>query len=90
MEGKSVSIRVSGKVQHVGYRYYAKEGANRFGVYGFVRNQPDGTVYIEAIGTNLGIELFCEWCRKGADASRVKDIFICNLPDQDFTDFVIK
>ncbi|MBI9056948.1 acylphosphatase [Labilibaculum sp. DW002] len=90
MDGKSVSIQVSGKVQNVGYRYQAKEAANRFGVRGFVKNQPDGTVYLEVIGTNLAVELFCEWCRKGPDWAKVKDIFICNLPDQDFADFVIK
>lgn len=90
MDEKAVSIQVSGKVQNVGYRYHAKEAAIRFGVRGFVRNEADGTVYIEAEGSSLAVELFCEWCRKGPDWARVKDVFICNLPDQDFTDFVIK
>lgn len=90
MDGKSVSIQVSGRVQNVGYRYHAKEAANRFGVRGFVKNQPDGTVYAEVIGPNLAVESFCEWCRKGPDWAKVKDVFICNLPDQDFSDFEIK
>ena len=90
MEWKSVSIQVSGRVQNVGFRYHAKEAAKRFGVKGFVRNQPDGTVYAEIVGTDLGVELFCEWCKKGPDWAKVKDVFICNLPNQDFTVFVIK
>ncbi len=90
MNDKAVSIEVSGKVQNVGYRYHAKEAANRFGVRGFVKNQQDGTVYAEVVGTDLAVELFCEWCRKGPDWAKVKDVFICNLPDQDFADFVIK
>jgi len=90
MDEKTISIQVSGKVQNVGYRYHAKEAAIRFGVKGFVKNEADGTVYVEVTGTSLAIELFCEWCRKGTDWARVKDVFICNLPDQDFTDFAIK
>jgi len=90
MADKAVSIQILGKVQNVGYRYHACEAAKRFGVKGFVKNLPDGTVYAEAEGTCLAVELFCEWCKKGPDWARVKDVFICNLPEQDFADFVIK
>ena len=90
MDEKTISIQVSGKVQNIGFRYHAKEAAIRFGLRGFVKNLPDGTVYVEAVGTSLAIELICDWCRKGPDWARVKDVFICNLPDQDYSDFVIK
>jgi acylphosphatase len=74
MDGKSVSIQVSGRVQNVGYRYHAKEAANRFGVRGFVKNQPDGTVYAEVVGSNLAVELFCEWFRKGPDWDQAENL----------------
>ncbi len=35
---------VSGRVQGVGFRYFAQDAAVREGVSGFVRNRPDGTV----------------------------------------------
>ncbi|WP_372752918.1 acylphosphatase [Labilibaculum sp.] len=90
MYEKTISIRVSGRVQNVGFRYHAKEAAIGFGLRGFIKNLSDGTVYVEVVGTSLAIELFCDWCRKGPDWARVKDVFICNLPDQDYTGFVIK
>jgi acylphosphatase len=35
---------VSGRVQGVGFRYFAQDAAVREGVSGFVRNLPDGSV----------------------------------------------
>lgn len=44
-------IKVSGWVQGVGFRYRAKNAALRLGVTGWVRNEWDGTVELEAQGT---------------------------------------
>lgn len=40
----------SGRVQGVGFRATARSIARRHPVSGFVRNQPDGTVWLEAQG----------------------------------------
>lgn len=40
-----------GDVQGVGFRYRAKYGAQHLGVTGWVENEPDGTVEMEAQGT---------------------------------------
>jgi len=47
---KHVNITVKGRVQGVGFRYSAMEAAEELGIKGFVRNMPDGSVYIEAEG----------------------------------------
>lgn len=39
-----------GRVQGVGFRYYAVNKANQLGLTGWVRNLPDGTVEMEAQG----------------------------------------
>lgn len=39
---------VSGRVQGVGFRYFARRVATRLGISGWVRNLPDGAV--EAVG----------------------------------------
>ena len=48
---KHLNIHIYGKVQLVGYRFTAKMRADKLGVSGFVRNESDGSVYIEALGT---------------------------------------
>ena len=47
---KNYKIIVFGTVQGVGFRYTTKAIADNMGIKGIVRNQSDGTVYIEAQG----------------------------------------
>ncbi|RUT78433.1 acylphosphatase [Ancylomarina longa] len=90
MAEKAVSIQVFGRVQGVGFRYHTREAAKRFGVKGFVKNQIDGTVYVEAEGDGLAMDLFCDWCRKGPNWAEVIKVNICNLAPQGFMAFDIK
>ncbi len=58
MSKKAIILRVTGRVQGVGFRYYAQKKALELGVNGYVRNRPDGSVYIEAEGM---IELYISY-----------------------------
>lgn len=62
---------MSGKVQGVGYRYFAKRMADTFGLSGHVKNCPDGTVAGEVEGAVASVEAFLEALRKGPLAARV-------------------
>lgn len=84
-----VSIQVSGKVQGVYFRKYAKEEADRTGIKGFVRNQPDGSVYIEAEGSADQLKQFVEWCYKGSPLSKVEKVEIAKGALKNFPDFGI-
>lgn len=68
------SIRVTGKVQGVFFRKYTKEQADKLGLKGIVRNEPDGSVYIEAEGTKEQLDDMVEWCYKGSPSSRVDKV----------------
>lgn len=68
---KHLVIRVYGQVQGVFFRDSAKKEADKLGLLGFVRNEADGTVYIEAEGEKDKLKNFLEWCRKGPPFSRV-------------------
>lgn len=48
----------SGRVQGVGFRATAREAAQAFGVTGWVRNEPDKTVALEAQGEGTEIDRF--------------------------------
>ena len=62
---KSVIIKVIGKVQGVGFRYYALSVTKKYNVNGIVKNKGDGSVYIEAVGNTKDIDAFIDWCKIG-------------------------
>jgi acylphosphatase len=58
--GETIRCRViyAGRVQGVFFRATAREIAQRHGVAGYARNQPDGTVELEAEGPPDKIDAF--------------------------------
>ena len=68
---KRMLIRVSGKVQGVFFRASTKEQADRLRIAGVVRNEPDGSVFIDAEGQPEALVLFADWCRQGPPRARV-------------------
>ncbi len=71
---KNLKLTIFGEVQGIGFRFEARRLANSLGLTGFVRNEPDGSLYIEIEGGEDGLEKFLEWCKFGPDAARVSDI----------------
>lgn len=67
-------ILVHGHVQGVGFRYYTRKVARKWGISGWVRNRPDKTVEIDAQGEAMALDRFLEAVRKGSPASRVDRI----------------
>jgi len=58
-------IRVSGRVQGVGFRYALRREAERNGVTGWVRNRRDGSVEAMLQGDASAVELVVQWARRG-------------------------
>lgn len=71
---KHVNIRVHGQVQGVFFRQNAQEQAERLGLNGFARNEPDGSVYIEAEGGESALEEFKNWCQYGSEIAQVEKV----------------
>lgn len=74
MELKHFKIIVSGEVQGVFYRAFAKEKADEWGIKGFVRNEPNGDVYIEAEAAEEVLYKYVKWCNLGPSRARVDHI----------------
>ena len=73
---KHLDITVTGLVQGVWFRASTKEQAELIGITGFVRNQADGSVYLEAEGSEEGLEVLVKWLRQGPSAARVDNLEI--------------
>jgi acylphosphatase len=65
MERRAVRLIVEGRVQGVGYRWWAVGAASRLGLDGWVRNRSDGTVELLAIGDEAAIVRLEQACRRG-------------------------
>jgi acylphosphatase len=87
---RTFSIRVSGKVQGVFFRASAKEKADELGIGGRIRNEHDGSVYIEAQGDEDTLEEFFHWCKQGPSRARVDRCDIGEIEHRDFDGFEIE
>jgi acylphosphatase len=67
----SVRLRISGRVQGVGFRYALQSEAERRGLGGWVRNRRDGTVEAVFAGPPAAVEGMIDACRRGPDSARV-------------------
>lgn len=67
MQGQRNAKRffVSGKVQGVGYRYFAMSAAEQIGVAGYAKNLADGRVEVYAIGTAPQLRRFARELQRG-------------------------
>ncbi len=70
----NLKITLSGKVQGVGFRYDISQAAARLGLKGFVRNEPDGSVYLELEGPKNVLDEFIAWCKTGPRYAHVDKI----------------
>lgn len=68
------SIIVTGKVQGVFYRASTEKIAKQIGLTGFVRNEANGDVYIEAQGTEEQLQELITWCKRGPERAIVRAV----------------
>ena len=84
------SIHVIGKVQGVFFRASAKEMADKLGIKGFVRNERDGSVYIEAEGEDAFVKEFIKWCKNGPPRAVVFEVKVKEGELKTFSRFEIQ
>jgi acylphosphatase len=84
---KHLEIRVAGLVQGVFFRASAQRAAQDLGITGIVRNEPDGTVFIEAEGPEPRLDEFLRFCRKGPARARVDRVDLVEGPVRGYESF---
>ena len=73
---KAVSVRVTGRVQGVSFRWYAVQEAEAHGVTGWIRNEPDGSVAAHLEGDDAAVDEMVDWCRRGPSYATVRDVAV--------------
>lgn len=86
---KHVSIKISGNVQGVFFRASTKDVAEKLGINGFVRNEINGSVYIEAEGEEKILKQFVDWCQHGPPHAIVENVSVVEGGVQHYTKFEI-
>lgn len=87
---KHVAITVYGKVQGVYFRLSTKEHADRLGIKGFVKNQEDGSVYIEAEAALPLVDQFIAWCKIGPERAVVEKVEKQEFQLKNYVNFEIR
>ena len=77
---KTYHMKVIGRVQGVGFRYFTLEQAKSLGISGWVRNLSDGSVEISASGEEDILSRFVELVKKGPSFSRVAEVLVNEEP----------
>lgn len=89
MEVKHINIKVYGKVQGVSFRAVTKVVADQMGVRGMIRNEKDGSVYIEAEGDDTLLEVFVDWCNEGTDRAKIENVEVTPGDVKNYQNFEI-
>ncbi|MFX1258841.1 MAG: acylphosphatase [Promethearchaeota archaeon] len=71
---KRIEIKVYGLVQGVFFRYTTRKVARKLGLTGYVKNLPDGSVFIEAEGFEDKLKKLLEFAKKGPKHAIVEKV----------------
>ena len=82
-------IRISGRVQGVGFRAEARRQARYLRLKGWVENLNDGSVRAVIKGDKDNCIKFISWCREGSSFSRVERVDIREMETEDLDPFEI-
>ena len=86
---KACRAIVTGRVQGVGYRFFAERAARDLEVRGWVRNLPDGSVETVVEGEEEAIARYVHLLRQGPRGARVEAVAEEDLSIRGFTSFEI-
>ena len=71
-ETVTVHLKITGRVQGVGFRESMRAVAGALDINGWVRNMQDGSVEATAQGNEFAVEQLVAWCHNGPPGANVK------------------
>lgn len=86
----ATDLTVTGRVQGVSFRAATAAEADRLGVAGWVRNEPDGSVAVHAEGGREAVAALVRWLHDGPPLARVEHVDARPASDTGAADFRIR
>jgi acylphosphatase len=77
---RTVRIRIRGRVQGVGYRYWTERTAGDLRLSGWVRNRSDGSVEAVFSGSEADVEAMIARCQHGPRSAVVASVDVTDEP----------
>jgi acylphosphatase len=87
---KAVTVRVTGRVQGVAFRWYAVQEAERLGVRGWIRNEPDESVAGHFEGAADAVDALVAWCGHGPSYASVRHVAVTEARATGAAEFTIR
>jgi acylphosphatase len=86
----AVDVVVTGRVQGVSFRFHTQQTADRLGVTGWVRNEPDGSVAAHLEGDPETLDAIVSWLHRGPAAARVERVDVRTAMPTGATSFDVR
>jgi len=83
-------MRAHGRVQGVWYRATTQRVAAEMGLFGWVRNMPDGSVEVHAEGDEATLDRLYRWLHEGPPLAHVTHVDKDEATVEGFTKFFVK
>lgn len=84
-------IKITGRVQGVGFRYFVEKKAAELNITGWVKNMPDRSVVVMAQGDEKDMNTFIDYLRIGPTMAKVEDVSKNRMPEpENFSSFQVK
>ena len=90
-EESRFSAKIQGRVQGVGFRYFARECADELGIVGYARNTSDGAVEVVAEGNRGRLARFIGLLKEGPRSAVVSEVDVnWEAPTNTFDRFFVR
>ena len=86
---KAVRVMISGRVQGVGFRYFARRKAKKLNVFGWIQNLGDGSVDAVFQGEDKNVDEMVKWCYEGSPLASVDKVDVRGEPMGKYEEFEI-
>ena len=78
---KHLNIKISGKVQGIGFRFCAYEKFVELGLAGKAENTEDRAVLVDVEGSEEKLEQLISWCRVGPTGAKVENVAVTEVAE---------